>query len=61
MSQTFGVAGYTFLDFGDKHIVTDHDGENPKSFIVVNVTQEEKGLVTVHEDKRHSYQEGDYV
>jgi ubiquitin-activating enzyme E1 len=25
------------------------------------IEQDEKGLVTVHEDKRHSFQDGDYV
>jgi hypothetical protein len=34
-----GAAGYTFLDYGENFIVTDADGEETKSFIVVNVTQ----------------------
>jgi ubiquitin-activating enzyme E1 len=49
------------LDYGENHRVTDHDGEQTKSFIVVNISNEENAIVTVHEDKRHSYQEGDHV
>ena len=61
LSETLGLAGYAFLDYGESFSVTDADGEQTKSFIVVNITQEENGVVTTHEDKRHSYQDGDYV
>ena len=61
LSETLGLAGYAFLDYTDKFYVNDADGEPCKSFIIVNITQEEQGVVTVHEDKRHSYQDGDYV
>ena len=27
LSETLGAAGYTFIDFGDNHIVSDADGE----------------------------------
>ena len=60
-SQTFGPWGFAFLDFGPEHIVTDHDGEQTKSFIVTAIQKGEKTTVTVHEDKRHIFQEGDYV
>jgi ubiquitin-activating enzyme E1 len=61
LTENFGLAGYTFVDFGDKHIVTDLDGEPCKQFILSGVEQDELGYVTVHEDKRHSFQDGDYV
>lgn len=61
LSETLGAAGYTFLDYGDQHLVSDADGEQTKSFIVTQITSEERATVTVHEDKRHSYQEGDHV
>jgi ubiquitin-activating enzyme E1 len=61
LSETLGASGYAFVDYGDKHIVTDHDGEQTKSFIIVSISQEDSALVTVHEDKRHTYQEGDFV
>ena len=61
LSETLGAAGYAFLDYGNSHIVTDHDGEATKSFIVVAISQDENAVITVHEDKRHTYQEGDFV
>lgn len=39
-SQTFGPWGYAFVDYGNEHTVTDHDGEQTKSFIVTMI---EKG------------------
>jgi len=61
-SQTFGPWGYAFVDYGKEHIIKDHDGEQTKSFIVTLIeSKEDKTVVTVHEDKRHIYQEGDYV
>lgn len=61
LAETLGAAGYIFLDYGDNHKITDLDGEPCKQFIVSSITQDEQGLVTVHEDKRHSFQSGDYV
>lgn len=55
LSETLGLFGYAFLDYGDAHPINDHDGEVCKSFMVVSITNEEKATVTVHEDKRHSY------
>ena len=60
-SQTFGPWGYAFVDYGNEHTVTDHDGEQTKQFIVTMIEKGEKTVVTVHEDKRHIFQEGDYV
>jgi hypothetical protein len=53
LSTSFGPSGFTFVDYGNEHIVTDADGENTKQFIVVNATQTNPVIVTVHEDKRH--------
>ena len=61
LSQALGVTGYTFVDYGDQFMVSDMDGEDTKSFIVVNATQANPAIVTVHEDKRHKFQDGDYV
>jgi ubiquitin-activating enzyme E1 len=61
LSTTFGPSGFTFLDYGTDFIVTDADGEETKAFIVVNVTQTNPCIVTVHEDKRHKFQDGDSV
>ena len=65
-SQTFGPWGYAFVDYGDNHIVTDHDGEVTKNFIVTmiekgGVSSEEGAAkegttrITCHEDKRHIF------
>lgn len=61
LSTSFGPSGFAFLDYGTDFIVTDADGEETKSFIVVNATQADPCIVTVHEDKRHKFQDGDYV
>lgn len=60
-TATFGPWGYAFVDFGTEHIVTDHDGEQTKQFIVTMIQKGKTTKIFVHEDKRHSYQEGDYV
>jgi len=54
-SQTLGPWGYGFVDFGNDHIITDHDGEATKSFIVTMIEKGETTRITVHEDKRHIY------
>ena len=61
LNECMGVSGYAFLDYGPKFMVTDADGEATKQFIVSSVEQAENPTVHVHEDKRHSYQDGDYV
>jgi ubiquitin-activating enzyme E1 len=61
LSETLGLLSYAFTDFGEKHGVSDADGEQCKSFIVSNISNDEQAMITVHEDKRHSYQEGDFV
>lgn len=54
-----GLAGFVFDDFGLDHKVTDKNGEQEKSAIISNITED--GLVTVHEDKRHDLEVGDLV
>jgi ubiquitin-activating enzyme E1 len=60
-SQTLGPWGFAFLDYGNEHVITDHDGEQTKQFIVTYIERGAKTVVTTHEDKRHTYQEGDHV
>lgn len=55
LTQTFGPSGFAFLDYGNNFVINDPDGEDTKSFIVVNVTQANPAIVTVHEDKRHKF------
>jgi ubiquitin-activating enzyme E1 len=61
LSQNYGPAGFAFLDYGNDFSITDADGEDTKSFIVVSATQTNPLIITVHEDKRHKFQDGDYV
>ena len=60
-SLIVGPSGYAFLDYGENFQIFDADGEETKSFILANVTQANPAIVTVHEDKRHKFQDGDYV
>ena len=61
LALAYGLSGVSFVDFGKEFTINDADGEDTKSFIVVNVTQANPAIVTVHEDKRHKFQDGDYV
>lgn len=58
-----GLAGGVFVDFGKDFLVRDKDGEDPKSCIVSMIVKDEDGflLVTVHQDSRHPFQDGDFV
>jgi len=56
-----GLYGCTFVDLGPKHIVKDANGESTASYIVVHVSQGNPGIVRLHEDKKHVYNDGDYV
>jgi ubiquitin-activating enzyme E1 len=60
LSETLGAMVYAFVDYGS-HTIFDADGEQTKPFIISSITQEEKPTVTVHEDKRHTFADGDYV
>jgi len=60
-ADCFGVAGTAFVDFGDSFTCRDKDGEEPKSAIVAGVTQESPGTVHTHNERRHGFQDGDWV
>jgi ubiquitin-activating enzyme E1 len=32
MTETLGASAYAFLDFGDAHVINDHNGEDTKAF-----------------------------
>jgi len=59
--ESWGVGGYAFVDFGPEFTCFDKTGEETRSFIVSNITQENPGVVTVHDEKRHTFQDGDFV
>lgn len=56
-----GLFGWTFVDFGDAHIVFDKDGEECLSTIITSISVDENSVVTCNDDKRHGFQDGDWV
>lgn len=56
-----GVFGNIFCDFGEDFTVIDSNGEPPFSAIVSGVTQENPGVVTVVDEHRLQFEDGDYV
>jgi ubiquitin-activating enzyme E1 len=61
LTLNLGLYGCTFVDFGPKFMVKDSTGENTVSYIMVHVSNANPGIVRLHEDKKHSYNDGDYV
>lgn len=60
-SGCLGLFGWTFVDFGDAHMVFDKDGEECLSTIITSISNDAKSVVTVNDDKRHGFQDGDWV
>lgn len=56
-----GLYGFTFVDFGDSHRIIDGTGEECKTVHIAGITQEERGLVCLHEEKKHGLNDGDTV
>lgn len=59
ITDTFGLFGYIFTDFGKNFAVGDATGENPLSGIVAGI--DEEGLVSALDETRHGLEDGDYV
>lgn len=59
ITDTFGLFGYIFTDFGKKFTVGDATGEDPVSGIIAGV--DEEGLVSTLEETRHGLEDGDFV
>ena len=58
-----GLSGFIFSDFGNNHNIYDIDGEEPKRFLIKDITNEKNGKVTIVEesDNNLSLDEGDYI
>lgn len=56
-----GLFGWTFVDYGDSHLIFDKSGEECKSTIVTSISNDENSVVTVNDDKRHGFEDGDWV
>lgn len=59
VTDTFGLFGSIFCDFGKKFTVLDSTGEAPVSGIVAGI--DEEGLVSALDETRHGLEDGDYV
>ena len=59
ITDTFGLFGNLFTDFGKDFVVNDVTGEELQSGIVVNIDSE--GLVSTLDESRHGLEDGDYV
>lgn len=54
-----GPYGYVFNDFGEKFEVLDKNGEEAVECFIENITNEEKGIVTLMKGQKHPYEDGD--
>ena len=59
ITDTFGLFGYIFTDFGENLIVGDATGENPVNGIIADI--DEEGLVSALDETRHGLEDGDFV
>lgn len=60
-TDTRGLFGYVFDDFGSNFVCKDQTGEPELSGMVVSVARDGEGLVTTLDETRHGLQDGDYV
>jgi len=60
-ADLFGVFGRVISDFGDKFIVNDINGEDLTDCFIKNITNEEEGVVTILDNTRHNFSDGDEV
>lgn len=59
ITDTFGLFGTIFTDFGKSFTVGDATGENPLNGIVAGIDQD--GLVSALDETRHGLEDGDFV
>lgn len=59
ISDTFGLFGSIFTDFGKGFVIADSTGENPVSGIVAGIDPD--GLVSALDETRHGLEDGDFV
>ncbi|KAL5015056.1 hypothetical protein ScPMuIL_009326 [Solemya velum] len=61
VSDSKGLFGKIFCDFGENFVIQDIDGEQPISNMVASVTKDDEGVVTCLDEARHGYEDGDCV
>ncbi|KAI0723211.1 ubiquitin activating enzyme [Earliella scabrosa] len=60
-TDTRGLFGIAFNDFGPKFTCVDPTGEQPLSGMIVSVDKDSEGVVTCLDETRHGLQDGDFV
>ncbi|KAF7459320.1 ubiquitin-activating enzyme E1 family protein [Cryptosporidium felis] len=61
-ANAMGLCGSIFVDFGNSFKVFDHNGEEPKSAIIANITKNEgTTTITCLAERILPFQEGDFV
>lgn len=60
-TESRGVFGNIFTDFGEKFIVLDTTGEPPASNMIASITQDANGVVTVIDEQRLQLEDGELV
>lgn len=48
-------------DFGEEYVIVDKDGEEVQDCLIKDISNEEKGLVTLIEGSVHGLEDGDTV
>ncbi|GAA5905222.1 hypothetical protein JCM5296_000971 [Sporobolomyces johnsonii] len=60
-TETAGLFGSAFCDFGEQFPVVDQTGETPLSGMVVAIEEAEDALVTCLDETRHGLEDGDFI
>jgi ubiquitin-activating enzyme E1 len=61
---SLGLSGFTFVDFGDNHMIRDDNGEECKQYIVKIIEKYPQGIVTIDDGVgggKIALSDGDYV
>ncbi|KII73336.1 Ubiquitin-like modifier-activating enzyme 1 [Thelohanellus kitauei] len=59
--NVYGLVGFIFCDFGTDFFVNDKNGEPCIETRIETVDNSLEGIVTCLEDKRHGFEDGDYI
>eukprot|EP01012_Entosiphon_sulcatum_P009048 TRINITY_DN14_c0_g1_i1.p1 TRINITY_DN14_c0_g1~~TRINITY_DN14_c0_g1_i1.p1 ORF type:complete len:998 (-),score=166.39 TRINITY_DN14_c0_g1_i1:338-3331(-) len=60
-TESRGLAGFVFCDFGPDFYVHDTDGEEPITCLITSVTNTNPVAITVHDESRHGLEDGQRV
>lgn len=61
VADCHGIFSRVFCDFGPKFVCIDKNGEEAAEVIVNSISCDEHGIVTLLEDTRHTFEDGDTV